>query len=46
MAFAIHQHEWATGIPVSPRPPTAPRPLPPACHRAPALGGLLHEGLM
>ena len=34
MAFAIHQHESARGIPVSPpSPPLPPAPGPPSCHR-------------
>ena len=44
MAFAIHQHELAIDIHVSPHPePTSHLPpTPPGCHRAPALGALLH----
>ena len=46
MAFAIHQHELAIDIHVSPHPePTShlpPHPNPPGCHRAPALGALLY----
>ena len=46
MIFAIHQHELAIGIHVSPY-PEAPSHLPPqtiplGCPRAPALGALLH----
>ena len=44
MVFAIHQHESATVIHVSPH-PEAPFLLPPhplGCPRAPALGALLH----
>ena len=46
MAFAIHQHESATGVHVSPHPepPThfPPHPIPLGCPRAPALSALLH----
>ena len=43
-AFAIHQHESAIGIHMSPPSctlaPTSLSPIPPDCHRAPALGSL------
>ena len=49
-AFAIHQHESAIGIHMPPPPPCQPElpsyhpshPILPRCHRAPALGALLH----
>ena len=44
--FAIHQHEMATGIYVSPSsctpPPHLPHRIPMGCPRAPALSALLH----
>ena len=44
---AIHQHESAMGLCMSPpsEPPShlPPHPIPPDCHRAPALGFLLHN---
>ena len=46
MVFAIHWHESATGVHVSPHsePPSQlpPHPIPPGCPRAPALSALLH----
>ena len=46
MVFAIHQYESAIGIHVSPPSWTPsnlpPQPLPLGCHKAPALGALLH----
>ena len=45
MVFAVHQHESATGIHVSPHPEPpshSPHPVPLGCSRAPALGALLH----
>ena len=44
--FAIHRHESATGIHVSPDPEPRsnlpPHPVPPGCPRALALGALFH----
>ena len=40
MVFAIHQHESATGIHMSPPSYLSPHPTPLGCHRAPALGSL------
>ena len=46
MVSAVHQHEWAIGIHVSPHPEPPshlpPNPIPPSCPRAPAVGVLLH----
>ena len=46
MGFAVHQHESAIGIHMSPHaePPShlPPHPTPPGCPRAPALGALHH----
>ena len=38
MAFALHQHEWATGHPCVPSipPHLPPHLIPPACHKAPS----------
>ena len=45
IVFAVHQHELAIGIHVSPHPETPPHlpphPIPLGCHRALALGALL-----
>ena len=49
MVFAIHQHELATGIYVSPPilnpSPTTLHPIPLGCPRAQALGVLFHASL-
>ena len=46
MVFAIHQHELATGIYVSPHPELPshlpPQPISLACPRVPPLSALLH----
>ena len=46
MIFAVHQHEPATGIHVSPHPETRshipPHLIPLGCPRALALGALFH----
>ena len=46
VAFALHRHESAMGVHVSPHPEPLsnlpPYPIPLSCPRAPALSALLH----
>ena len=46
MAFALHRHESAMGVHVSPHPEPPskppPHPIPLGCPRVPALSALLH----
>ena len=43
MVFTIHQHELAIVMcPLPPESPPTSLPIPPGCHRAPALGSLHH----